>query len=267
MGTPLLAGRDFNERDTATSPMVAIVNESFAREFAGGANPIGRRFFKKAAIQPQVEYEIVGLVKDAKYEGIREPFAPIYYAPMAQGESPDTQDQILIRSHIPLADLTSRVKQTIAQVNPDISIRFQSMQSMIHDWLLGDRLMATLSGFFGFLAALLATVGLYGVMSYMVVRRTNEIGIRMTLGAGRGEIVGMMVREAGVLLAAGLAGGVALSLAGGRAAGSMLFGLKPYDPVTLALAAVLLSLVAVAASYLPARRATRVDPMIALRYE
>jgi ABC-type antimicrobial peptide transport system permease subunit len=127
--------------------------------------------------------------------------------------------------------------------------------------------MATLSGFFGFHAALLAIIGLYGVMSYMVVRRTNEIGIRMTLGAGRGEIVAMIVREAGMLLAIGLVVGIALSLAAGRAASSMLFGLKSYDPLTLALGTALLAVVAVAASYLPARRAANLDPMAALREE
>jgi ABC-type antimicrobial peptide transport system permease subunit len=176
-------------------------------------------------------------------------------------------DTILIRSSAPFAGLTPRVKQTIAQLNPDITIRFRTMQGMIHDELVGERLIATLSGFFGVVAALLAVVGLYGVMSYMVVRRRNEIGIRMTLGASRGEITGMIIREAGALLAVGLGVGVLLALAGGRAASSMLFGLKPYDPATLAIAAALLALVALGASYVPARRATTVDPMVALRYE
>ncbi len=266
METPLLAGRDFNDRDTATSPKVAIVNEAFAREIAGGANPIGRRFRQKGELRdPQIEYQIVGLVGNTKYQDIREQFSPIIYVPMSQMSDPD--QPILIRSHIPLADLTSRVKQTIAQMSPDVSLQFRSLQTMISNNLLGERLMATLSDFFGVLAALLAIIGLYGVMSYMVVRRTNEIGIRMTLGAGRGEIVAMIVREAGVLLAAGLAAGIALSLAAGRAAGSMLFSLKPYDPLTLALAAVLLALVAVAASCLPALRASRVNPTEALREE
>jgi ABC-type antimicrobial peptide transport system permease subunit len=159
------------------------------------------------------------------------------------------------------------LKQTIAQASPEIDIQFRSLQTVIHDELLSERLMATLSDFFGALAALLAIIGLYGVMSYMVVRRTNEIGIRMTLGASRGEIVGMIVRETGWLLTAGLAAGAALSLAAGRAASSMLFGLKPYDPVTLALAAALLALVALAAGYVPALRASRLNPTEALREE
>jgi putative ABC transport system permease protein len=268
MGTPLLAGRDFNDRDTPTSLKVVIVNEAFARQFTNGANPVGRRLWQKAELrEPQIEYEIVGLVKNTKYQDLREQFPPLVYVPSSQGPTPDPMDQILIRSQAPLADLTARLKQAIAQVSPDIAIQFRSLQTMIHDELLSERLIATLSGFFGFLAALLAVIGLYGVMSYTVVRRTNEIGIRMTLGAGRGQIVGMIIREAGILLAIGLVAGVALSLAAGKAAGSMLFGLKPYDPVTLALAAASLIAVAMAASYLPARRAAKLDPMAALREE
>jgi predicted permease len=266
METPLLAGRDFNDRDTPNSPKVAIVNEAFVRQFANGANPVAKRLWQKAELgQPQIVYEIVGLVKNTKYQDLREDFPPLVYVPIAQGTDPD--QPILIRSRVPLSDLTSRVKQTIFETSPDISIQFKTMQNMIHDELVGDRLMATLSGFFGALAALLAVVGLYGVMSYMVVRRTNEIGIRMTLGAGRGEITRMILREAGVLLSVGLGVGLVLALAGARAVGSVLFGLKPYDPLTLVAATALLAVVAVAASYLPARRATKVDPMVALRYE
>jgi putative ABC transport system permease protein len=262
MGTPLLAGRDFNDRDTATSPKVAIVNEAFARQFTSGANPVGRRIFQKAELgAPQVEYEIVGLVKNTKYQDLREEFPPLVYVPGSQGGPPDPYDQIVIRSQVPFADLTARLKQTIAQASPDIAVQFRSLGTVIHDELLSERLMATLSGFFGLLAALLAMIGLYGVMSYMVIRRTNEIGIRVALGAGRGEIVTMIIREAGMLLAIGLVAGIALSLAGGRAVGSMLFGLKPYDPLTLAQAAALLAVVAVAASYVPAHRAARLDPI------
>jgi putative ABC transport system permease protein len=268
MGTPLLAGRDFDNRDTATSPKVAIVNQEFLRQFAGGASLIGKTIVQKAELnKPQVEYEVVGIVADAKYQDLREDFSPLVYAPASQFADNTPGDQILIRSQAPLTDLTSRLKQTVAQVSPDISIDFNTMENMIHEHLLGERLMATLSGFFGFLAALLAMIGLYGVMSYMVIRRTNEIGIRMTLGAGRGQIISMIAREAGLLLAAGLLVGVALSLGAGKAAGSILFGLKPYDPATMALAAALLALVMVAASYVPARRAAKLDPMVALREE
>ena len=266
MGTPLLAGRDFNDHDTATSPKVAIVNEAFVRQFNIGTNAIGKRLLQKAGLgQPHVEYEIVGLVKNTKYQDLREDFPPLVYVPIAQGTEPD--QPILIRSRAPMPALTAQVKQTIAQTSPDISVNFSVLENMIHDELLGERLMATLSGFFGLLAGLLATLGLYGVMSYAVARRTNEIGIRMTLGARQGEITAMIIREAGMLLAAGLVVGIPLSIAGGRAASSILFGLKPYDPVTLVAATALLAFVALGASFLPARRATKVDPMVALRYE
>jgi putative ABC transport system permease protein len=266
MGTPLLAGRDFNDRDTASSPRVAIVNEAFARQFANGANLIGRRIWQKAELgKPQISYEIVGLVRNTKYQDLREAFRPLVYLPIAQGSDP--VQPILIRSRVPLASLTSQVKQTILQMSPEISLEFSTLENMIHDELQAERLMATLSGCFGLLAALLATLGLYGVMSYAVVRRTNEISIRMTLGAGRHEITAMILREAGRLLAVGVGIGLPLAIGGTRAASSMLFGLKVYDPLTLALAATLLAAVAVAASYLPARRATKVDPMAALRYE
>jgi len=138
---------------------------------------------------------------------------------------------------------------------------------MIREKLLPERLMATISGFFGFLAALLASIGLYGVMSYMVVQRTNEIGVRMALGADQYGIVRMIMREAGALLLSGLVPGVVLSLAGGTAVRTLLFGLRPRDPFSLTLSVLILSAVALAASYVPARRATKVDPMVALRYE
>ena len=268
MGTPLLAGRDFDSRDTPTSPKVAIVNEAFARQLAKGKNPVGKSFWQKGEIgERQISYEIVGLVKDTKYQDIREPFAPVVYAPTSQDANPDQTPQILIRSSVPLADLISRVKQTIAGVNPEISITFQALQTMIRDGLVSERLMATLSGFFGFLAIILATIGLYGVMSYMVMRRTNEIGIRIALGGDRRSILKMILREAGMLLGIGLGAGIVLALTAGRIARAMLFGLQPYDPLTLGTAAALLAAAALAAAYLPARRASRVDPMVALRYE
>ena len=147
MGTPLLGGRDFNDHDTPTSPKVAIVNEAFARQFSSGANPVGKRLWQKAELgQPQIVYEIVGLVKNTKYQDLREEFPPLVYVPITQGTDPD--QPILIRSRVPLADLTSRVKHTILEASPDISIQFRTLQGMIHDELAGERLMATLSGCF-----------------------------------------------------------------------------------------------------------------------
>ena len=159
------------------------------------------------------------------------------------------------------------VKKTVLDENSEISLQFQVFTTQVRESLLRERLMATLSGFFGFLAVALATVGLYGVISYMVARRRNEIGIRIALGANRGNVLSLVLREAGVLLAAGLVIGIGLALAVGRAASSMLFGLKPSDPVTIAASVAGLAVVAIAASLLPAMRAARVEPMVALREE
>ncbi len=268
LGTLLVAGRDFDDRDTATSPKVAIVNESFVRKLLNGANPIGRRFqIDEYVGRPRHMYEIVGFVKDTKYGDLREEFKPIVFVAAAQDDRPDQFAQFLIRSDLPLAGLLSDVKRTIGQASPEINLEFHVFKSQIRDSLLRERLMATLSGFFGFLAGLLATIGLYGLISYTVARRTNEIGIRMALGAQRGDVVRMILREAGILLGIGIAAGTALSLLAARTASALLFGLKPSDPLTLAAAIAALAAVTVAASFLPAQRAARLDPMVALRDE
>ncbi|HEU5235451.1 MAG TPA: FtsX-like permease family protein, partial [Terriglobales bacterium] len=268
IGTPLLAGRDFKETDTATSPLVGVVNETFVKKLGLGPNPVGKVFRREATShEPEVEFQIVGLAKDTKYFDLREKNWAIAYLPAAQSHLRDPGIQFVLRSAAPMASINSQIKSTIAEVNPAIEINFQSFQRMIGDSLLQERLMATLSGFFGFLAALLATVGLYGVISYMVVRRTSEIGIRMALGADRAGIIAMVLREAGTLLGAGIFTGVILSVASARTAKSLLYGLTSYDPLTLVAAVLLLAIVTVAASSLPARRASHLDPMVALREE
>jgi putative ABC transport system permease protein len=265
--TPMLAGRDFDEHDLRGSPSVAIVNEEFARKFADGKNPVGKAFRVGRLRTVTAPYEIIGLVKNAKYFELREEAQPIVYTSMSQYDHPDTDAQILIRSNVPLASLLSEVKGIANQAHPGLDITFFPFRKMIQDGLLRDRLMAALSGFFGALAVVLAAVGLYGVISYMVERRRNEIGIRMALGAGQPEIIRLVLRESGVLLLIGLAAGVALALATARTAASMLFGLKPTDLPTYFLAALSLSAVAALASLVPARRAARLDPMAALRNE
>jgi len=268
MKTPFLAGRDFDDHDTATSPKVAIVNETFVKKVLNGANPIGVRFREEGYVGKATPfYEIVGLVKDTKYRDLREEPMPITFLAAAQDDEPQEYAQLVIRSTQPLAAMLPMVKQTLLETGPEMAIEFHVLSTQIRDSLLRERLMATLSGFFGFLAALLATVGLYGVISYTVARRTNEIGIRMALGAQRGDVVGMIMREAGMLLAIGIAVGAALALAAGRAATSLLYGLKPYDPLTIVLATLALAGVAAAASFLPAHRASRLDPVVALRDE
>jgi predicted permease len=268
LGTTLLAGRDFNKSDTSGSPKVAIVNESLAKQLGLGQNPLGKVFRRDStSLEPEVDFQIIGFAKDSKYKDLREASAPIAYLPVAQDPRQDTGIQLIIRSSAPLGDLTARIKTAVAETNPAINITFKNLKTMIGDSLLQERLMATLSGFFGFLAALLATVGLYGVISYMVVRRTNEIGIRMALGADRAGILRMILREAGGLLLVGVMVGAVLSVIGARAATALLYGLKSYDPLTLIAAVALLATVAAAASSLPAQRASKLDPMVALREE
>src|SRR6266481_6035694 len=268
VGTPLLAGRDFDDRDTATSVKVAIVNQAFARKILKGSDPLGKRFrIHEPPGNPRPLYEIVGVTGDNKFQDMHEEFLPFMYFPATQQEKPSPDDQILIRSSLPLTSLMISMKETIADVNPGIDLDFKVFQTRIHDSLLQDQLMATLSGFFGFLAALLAAIGLYGVMSYMVIQRTKEIGIRMAIGAKRADVLRMILREATVLTVTGLVIGAGLALGAAQAAKSLLFGLKPRDPLTLAMAVVTLSAVAALASFLPAYRASKLDPLTALRYE
>ena len=268
IGTPLLTGRDFDDRDTATSGKVAIVNQAFVRKILKGADPLGKRFrIHEPPGKPRPLYEIVGVAADNKFQDMHEEFLPFMYFPATQQEHPAPDDLILVRSSLPLTSLMASLKQTVAGVNPSIDLEFLVFKTRIHNSLLQDELMATLSGFFGFLAALLAAIGLYGVISYMVLQRTKEIGIRMAIGAKPGDVIGMILKEAGVLTIAGLVIGTTLALASAQVVKSLLYGLKPRDPLTMVLAVVTLAAVAALASFLPAYRASRLDPLKALHYE
>ncbi|HWC19735.1 MAG TPA: ABC transporter permease, partial [Terriglobales bacterium] len=268
LGTSLLAGRDFSDSDTASSPKVAIVNEAFAKQFELPPNPVGTTFRREATSrEPETDFQIVGLVQDTKYFDLREDFHAIAYAPFEQGNLRSADTQIAVRSTAAFGDLTAAIKRAMAEISPSVVISFRNFHSMVGESLLQERLMATLSTFFGLLAGILATVGLYGVISYLVVRRTSEIGIRIALGADRAGILAMILREAGTLVGIGIAAGVALSLIGARTAKTLLYGMKSYDPATMAVAIALLGIVSIAASALPARRASNLDPMVALREE
>jgi predicted permease len=268
MSTALLAGRDFDARDAATTAKVVVVTESFARVFYGGQNPVGRTFQIDARPgEPKPVYQIVGLAKDSKYGDLRDAFEPLAYLSALQAEHPSPSLTIIARSSAPLTQMIGSIGAAMHDVDPSIIAQYQTMASQVKNSLLRDRLMATLSGFFGGLAALIAMIGLYGVMSYSVMRRRNEIGIRMALGAGRREVLTMVLREAVTLLAVGLGIGLVSAVAAARSASSMLFGLQPHDPSTLVFAAAALGAVAMAASYLPALRASRLEPTTALREE
>jgi predicted permease len=264
----LLAGRDFTAYDNASASKVAIVDELFAEQMLNGENPIGATFrFNARAGAVEPVYEIVGLINNAKYARLRDELKPTVYVAALQDEDPPPNGTVVLRSSGSLESLIPAVKDAVSAMSPAISIRFQVLKTQIENSLTPERLMATLSGFFGLLAMVLATVGLYGVMSYMVARRKNEIGIRMALGAGRGSVVAMVLREAGWLVGVGLLVGITLALGAAAAIRGMLFGLEPYDPATLAMAAAGLAAVAIVASYLPAKRAANLDPTVALREE
>ena len=233
MAMILLAGRDFDDRDTPTSPRVAIVNQSFAGRLGLGTNPVGKRFRREATpSEPELVFEIVGLIRDTKYYNLREEFRPIAFLSTSQDAHPDPFVQILVRSSASLADLTSGIRSAVAEISSTIGIDFRALETTIREGLLRERLMATLSGFFGLLAALSATIGLYGVISYLVVRRTSEIGIRMALGAQPEDVLWMVLKEALVLTFSGIAIGLPCAMACAHFVSSLLFGLKGTDPAS-----------------------------------
>lgn len=268
LGIPLLAGRDFAEKDSTTSPKVAIVNEEFARRFGKGTNPVGLRIRREATPnEPETVFQIVGMVQNSKYIDLRERFRPIVYLSAAQDQSPDPFEQVMIHSTLPLPMLTSSIKRVIGERSLAINVGFSVFKTQIQESLLPEKLMAALSGFFGILAGLLTAVGLYGVISFLVARRTHEIGIRIALGADKRQVLAPVLRETLMLTAVGIAIGLPITFILARLIASMLFGVKPDDPEALALAALALCGVSFAAAYIPARRAAKVDPLVALRYE
>jgi putative ABC transport system permease protein len=266
METTLIAGRPFGPQDRLGAPETAIVNESFARQYFGGANPVGRTFqIDTAPGDPRPPYQIVGYVKDTKYTNLREPFRPIGYFPAAQETDVGPYLDLIVRSDLSLASITPAVTRSVREVVPNATVAFETVRAYVRDSLGIERLMASLSMFFGVLALLIASIGLYGVMSYQVTRRKVEIGIRMALGADPAAVVRMVLAESGLLLIAGVLAGLGLAVAASRYAGTLLFGLEPSDPVSFAAAAGVLALVSLVAAWIPARRASRVAPTVALR--
>jgi predicted permease len=266
--TPILAGRDFNASDTEDSPKVAIVNQAFARRVFGNASPMGQTFRSITEPNyPETQYQIVGVTRDTKYFDLRQPIDPMVYVPASQDPTAVLWSSMYIRSQAPLANVITTIRRWLTVSHPRITANFRIFQTQIEEGLIRDRLMAALSGFFGVLAVLLATIGLYGVIAYIVERRQNEIGIRLALGAEPGKVVRLVVRDAAVLLIIGVVLGIGCSLALTRAAASLLFGISVHDAATMFAAALLLAAAVAVGSYLPARRASRLDPMSALRCE
>ena len=268
MGIGFVSGRDFDEHDTLNAPRVAIVNEQFANKIFQGKNPIGRTFRREEfGSTPDSQFLVIGLVRNTKYFELREDFQPIAYVAETQDEQPGPGANFVVRTNAPLGEFYHKAEAAVAEIHPAAGVDFTVLTTQIQQTLMRDRLMAALAGAFGVLAALLAVLGLYGVIAYMVARRRNEIGVRIALGATRGRVVGLVLREAILLLAAGLVIGLALAAWLGQAAASLIYGLKPRDPLTLGSAVMLLAAVALAASYAPAWRASRLQPMDALREE
>lgn len=269
MGTALIAGRDFTPSDTVASRRVAIVNESFARTLLGARNPIGSTFQMGAApgTAPPT-YEVVGVVRDTKYTGLREPFEPIAFLPTTQERRPLEYVNVVIRSSIQSGGVTTRsVVDAVSRIEPNAVVLVQSFRAQIADSLVRERLIAMLSGFFGAVAALLAMLGLYGIVAYGVTQRTREIGIRTALGAAPAAVLALVLRQSLRLTTAGVAVGLVAAAAGTRYIEAMLFGIKPLDPATFIVVPFGFALLSVLATYVPARRAARVDPLIALRQE
>jgi predicted permease len=267
-GTPIVAGRDFDARDRSTSTPVAIVNEEFVRRFLPGGSPIGRRVrnAQPSAREQAAWMEVVGVVGDAAYLSLREEASPTLYVPVAQQPEAEPAMTLSLRaaSGVP-ASLARGIAETIARIDPDIAITFTPLRQQVDAALVRERLVAMLSGFFGAVALLLAGLGLYGVTSYSVNRRRAEIGIRMALGAAPAQVVRFVLSRAWVVVSCGVLAGVGVSLWASRFVAPLLYGLDPGDPATLVVAAAVLWAVGALAGWLPARRASRIDPADVLR--
>jgi predicted permease len=264
MGIPLLTGRGFTAADNQAAPRVAVINEAAVRKFFPNENPLGRRFGSNP--ETSSEIEVVGVVRDAKYNSVRDDAPATMYVPYTQ--SPVGGMAFEVRTATEPTSAVGAIREAVRQADPNVPLTNVSTQmEAIEGRFAQERLFAQAYALFGGLALLVAAVGLFGVMSYSVARRVNEIGVRMALGAQRFDVVRMIMRESIVLVGAGIVIGIGAALASGRLVATLLFGLQPTDPGTIALAVAVLLTVSALAGYLPARRAARVDPMVALRAE
>jgi putative ABC transport system permease protein len=265
MQTTLLSGRGFTEYDVNRNPSVAVINEVFQRRYFPNQNPVGQHL--SAIVRGQrTDLEIVGVARNTSLRGLRKAPPPTVYVSYFQltGDFPTTLE---IRANGALGQVASAIQKELQSKLPETPVEVRALSEQVDAAMVQERMMATLAGGFGTLALMLACIGLYGLLNYSVARRTREIGIRMALGARRSGVIGMEVRGAIRLVAIGIALGLPAAWAASRWVKSMLFGLAPTDPATIAGAAILLTAAALIAAYLPARRASRVDPMVALRHE
>ena len=263
MGTRLIEGRDFTEQDDEKAARVAIVNETFARRFWPNEAALGKRFSLGGPDAPMME--VVGVAQDGKYAGLTEDARPFFYRPIWQSYSGTSN--LIVRSETDLQRLLAELRNELAALDPQLPTSGKTMVEHLSFPLFPARVAASVLGSFGVLALLLAAIGLYGVMSYTISKRTREIGIRMALGAQSRDVMNMVLRQGMTLAAAGVAIGLVAAFALTRVMTSLLYGVNATDPATFGLVALLLSGVALAACYIPARRALKVDPMVALRHE
>jgi predicted permease len=265
LGMPLVQGREFTPADGAGAPKVAIVNQAFTRKFNLGTDAIGRRM--RQSRDGPLDMEIVGVIQDAKYSDVKAAIVAQYFMPYAQAEQPGSCD-FYVRTALPPEQLLTAVPAVVKTLDPNLPVDgLKTMERQIEENVFLDRMISVLSTAFAFLATLLAAVGLYGVLAYTVAQRTREFGLRMALGANAGRVRGLVLRQVAVMAVIGGAAGLAAAVAIGRAAESLLFEITGYDPFVLAISVAVLSVATLAAGYLPALRASRIDPMTALRYE
>jgi predicted permease len=267
MGTPIVLGRDFNEGDRPGAPGSAIVNEAFARKYLPEGRALGHQIVTSSPRYPS--FEIVGVVKDAVSQSLREPAPPSVYLPYFQYSEAIGIASFEIRVAVSMSRIAALVRNEIRARFPATPVQSQvrTLGEQVDATLTQERMLATLGTCFGMLALILAAVGVYGVLAYTVARSTNEIGLRIALGAKRQQVLGLVLKSACGMLVLGIALGIPAAWAGSGLIASMLFGLQPTDPLTILLAMVVLGVTAIVAAFVPGLRASRIDPMIALRYE
>src|SRR5262249_50889264 len=265
IGMSFRVGRDFGSQDHESAPKVAVINETVARDFFGQENPIGRRI---GVGTRTADTEIIGVIWDTKYRNLREQTPRAVYLPFLQSRTPLAQRTLYVRTATDPNSIIAAVRRAVQALDKDLPVyNVMTMTQQVDESLVQERLVAQLSSAFGVLALLLACVGLYGIMAYTVIGRTHEIGIRMALGAGRGHVLWLILKDTLWLVGLGLGIGLPAALGLTRWVSSLLYGITATDPGIFGGVALLLLAVALLASYLPARQATEVDPMVDLRYE